>query len=59
MVHVMYLNADCKTIVHFDDVPHWNYKGSAKCPKCGEIFEIEVKEDLVIKAVHSHSKDTH
>jgi phage FluMu protein Com len=48
MVHVICLNKDCKMLIHLDDPSHWNYRGEIKCPKCGEIFELEVKEGSVV-----------
>lgn len=57
MVHVICMNEDCKTIIHLDDMTHWNYKGKIKCPRCGDIFEIEIKEGILIKITHSHTHD--
>jgi len=48
MVHVICLNKDCKMLIHLDDPSHWNYRGEIKCPKCGEIFELEVKDGSVV-----------
>lgn len=50
MVHLFCQNGDCRTLIHLDDVTHWNYKGKIKCEKCGTIIEIEIRNGEVIKA---------
>ena len=55
MVHVICLNKNCKTLIHLDDSSHWDYKGEIKCPKCGEVLELEVKDGVVLSLAHKHA----